>query len=104
MGGKKAPAARPGGLREKVAVHLRDHPGQDFTPHEIHKVLGNSSGAIANALDTLVKLGEAELATDKPRRFRHAGGTTAEPASGTTPAGGQASTASADDEPVAGAA
>ena len=47
-------------------------PGGEFTPHEIHKVLGHSSGAIANALDTLVKLGDAELATEKPRRFRRA--------------------------------
>jgi hypothetical protein len=69
-GGRKAPAARPGGLREKVLAHLRDHPCAEFTPHEIHKVLGNSSGAIANALDTLVKLGDAELATEKPRKFR----------------------------------
>ena len=46
--------------------------GKEFTPHEIHKVLGHSSGAIANALDTLVKLGEAEVATEKPRRFRRA--------------------------------
>ena len=45
-------------------------------PHEIHKVLSHSSGAIANALDTLVKLGDAELATEKPRRFRR----TAKPA------------------------
>ena len=37
-------------------------------------MLGNSSGAIANALDTLVKLAEAELAGDKPRRFRLATG------------------------------
>jgi hypothetical protein len=69
-GGKKTPAARPGALRDKILGHLRDHPGSDFTPHEIHKVLGNSSGAIANALDTLVKHSQAELATDKPRRFR----------------------------------
>ena len=34
---------------------------------------GHSSGAIANALDTLVKHGDAELATEKPRRFRLAG-------------------------------
>jgi hypothetical protein len=33
-------------------------------------VLDHSSGAIANALETLVKLGEAEVATEKPRRFR----------------------------------
>jgi hypothetical protein len=53
-----------------VLAHLDAHPEGEFTPHEIHKVLGHSSGAIANALDTLVKHGEAELATDKPRRFR----------------------------------
>ena len=76
-GGRKAPAARPGGLREKVLAHLRDHPGAEFTPHEIHKVLGHSSGAIANALDTLVKHGDAELATEKPRKFRLAGTATA---------------------------
>jgi hypothetical protein len=73
-GGKKAPAAQRGGLREKILAHLRDHPGSSFTPHEIHKVNGHSSGAIANALDTLVKHGDAELATEKPRRFRLAGG------------------------------
>ena len=72
LGGRKTPAARPGGLRDKVLAHLDAHPDGEFTPHEIHKVLGNSSGAIANALDTLVKLGEAELATEKPRRFRRA--------------------------------
>lgn len=72
IGGRKAPAVRPGGLRDKVLAHLAAHPGGDFTPHEIHKVLGHSSGAIANALETLVKLGEAEVATEKPRRFRRA--------------------------------
>ena len=70
---EKAPAARPGGLRDKVLAHLLDHPRRSLTPHEIHKVNGHSSGAIANALDTLVKHGDAELATEKPRRFRLAG-------------------------------
>ena len=70
IGGRKAPAVRPGGLRDKVLAHLVAHPDGEFTPHEIHKVLGHSSGAIANALETLVKLGEAEVATEKPRRFR----------------------------------
>jgi hypothetical protein len=83
VGGKKTPAARPGALRDKVLGHLRDHPGSDFTPHEIHKVLGNSSGAIANALDTLVKHGQAELASDKPRRFRLAPGAPAAAETGT---------------------
>jgi len=40
-------------------------------------VLNHSSGAIANALDTLVKHGDAELATEKPRKFRLAGTATA---------------------------
>ena len=72
IGGRKAPAVRPGGLRDKVLAHLDAHPDGEFTPHEIHKVLDHSSGAIANALETLVKLGEAEVATEKPRRFRRA--------------------------------
>ncbi len=82
IGGRKAPAVRPGGLRDKVLAHLDAHPGGEFTPHEIHKVLSHSSGAIANALDTLVKHGEAELATDKPRRFRRAAGPSAPQAPG----------------------
>ena len=65
-GGRKAPAVRPGGLRDKVLAHLDTHPGDEFTPHEIHKVLDHSSGAIANACDTLVKLGGAEVATETP--------------------------------------
>ena len=72
IGGRKAPAVRPGGLRDKVLAHLDAHPDGEFTPHEIHKVLDHSSGAIANALETLVKLGEAEVATEKPRQFRRA--------------------------------
>jgi hypothetical protein len=80
IGGKKAPAVRPGGLREKVLAHLKANRGKEFTPHEIHKVLGHSSGAIANALDTLVKLGDAEVATEKPRRFRLAAAEPATPA------------------------
>jgi len=70
IGGRTAPAVRPGGLRDKVLAHLAAHPGGEFTPHEIHKVNGHSSGAIANALETLVKLGQAEVATEKPRKFR----------------------------------
>ena len=72
IGGRTAPAVRPGGLRDKVLAHLDAHPGGEFTPHEIHKVIDHSSGAIANALETLVKLGEAEVAAEKPRRFRRA--------------------------------
>ena len=99
IGGRKAPAVRPGGPRDKVLAHLDAHPGGEFTPHEIHKVLSHSSGAIANALDTLVKLGEAEVATDKPRRFRRA----AQPA-GDAPEADNADSAEQDGTDLAGAA
>jgi hypothetical protein len=93
IGGRKAPAARPGALRDKVLAHLVEHPGKEFTPHEIHKVLNHSSGAIANALETLVKHGEAEVATEKPRKFRRA----AQPAEAAPDADGTDNTAGADD-------
>ena len=99
IGGRKAPAARPGALRDKVLAHLDAHPGGAFTPHEIHKVLDHSSGAIANALDVLVKLGEAELASEKPHRYRRAG-QPATPAAETDGTGG----AQDDSAELAGAA
>jgi hypothetical protein len=102
-GGTKAPAAQPGGLREKVLAHLRANPGSSFTPHEIHKVNGHSSGAIANALDTLVRHGDAELATEKPRRFRLA--SAAAPAGARPPTEPSTQDAAAGDETdLAGAA
>lgn len=67
--GSGAIPARPGQLRDRVLSHLKEHPGKDFTPYEIGRVLGNSAGAVANALDRLVSLGEAELTCERPRRF-----------------------------------
>ena len=99
IGGRKAPSVRPGGLRGKVLAHLDAHRGGEFTPHEIHKVLGHSSGAIANALETLVRLGGAEVATEKPRRFRRA----AQPAEA-APEAGNADSAERDSTDLAGAA
>ena len=99
VGGRKAPAVRPGGLRDKVLAHLDEHSDGEFTPHQIHKVLDHSSGAIANALETLVKLGEAEVATEKPRRFRRA----AQPA-GAAPEADGADDAEQDGTELAGAA
>ena len=93
IGGRTAPAVRPGGLRDKVLAHLLANPGNEFTPHEIHKVLGHSSGAIANALETLVKLGEVEVASEKPRKFRRA----AQPAEAAPAADGAEGTAGAGD-------
>jgi hypothetical protein len=68
--GRRAPATRPGALRDLVEEHLRKFPGTDFTPHQVGKVLTRSPGAVANALDKLVSLGTAEMVTDKPRTYR----------------------------------
>ncbi|MEU8056018.1 MULTISPECIES: helix-turn-helix domain-containing protein [Microbispora] len=68
-GGTGAGGARPGHLRDRVLSHLLDHPGKDFTPYEIGRVLESSSGAVANALDRLVGLGQAELTCERPRRY-----------------------------------
>jgi hypothetical protein len=65
-----SPAARPGQLRDLVHAHLTAHPGADFTPHQIGRVLGRSSGAVANALDRLTALGQAGLTSEKPRRYQ----------------------------------
>ncbi|MBA2897671.1 MarR family transcriptional regulator [Nonomuraea soli] len=69
-GGGIGGSTRSGALRELVHGHLIAFPGKEFTPHEISKALGGrSSGAVANALDRLVQLGEAIPTTERPRRF-----------------------------------
>ena len=68
--GRRAPATRPGALRDLVEEHLRKFPEAAFTPHQVGKVLTRSAGAVANALDKLVGLGTAEMVTDKPRTYR----------------------------------
>ncbi|MWA07390.1 hypothetical protein F8568_045115 [Actinomadura sp. LD22] len=61
--------SQPGAMRAKVAAHLTAHPGSEFTPHEVAKVIGHSAGAVSNALDRLAEAGEAELVCERPRRF-----------------------------------
>lgn len=65
-----AQAARPGQLRDLVRAHLAAYPDAEFTPHAIGRVLGRSSGAVANALDRLTALGQAQLTSDHPRRYK----------------------------------
>lgn len=83
------PRSAPGEMRAKVAAHLTTHPGSQFTPHEVSKVLGHSAGAVSNALDRLVEAGEAELVCERPRRFTAVPGAATEPAaaSGTADSG-----------------
>ena len=60
----------PGGLRGMVEDYLRDHPSDELGPAQIGKELGRSSGAVANALDRLVKDGYALMTSPKPKRYR----------------------------------
>jgi len=50
--GRRAPASRPGGLRDLVAEHLRKFPGAAFTPHQVGKVLTRSSPEAAGGPGT----------------------------------------------------
>ncbi|WP_067462177.1 hypothetical protein [Nocardia amamiensis] len=50
-----------GALRGQVEDFLRDHPGEEFAPHQIGKALDRSSGAVHNALVTR-KYGRLERA------------------------------------------
>ena len=80
--GTASPAARPGQLRDLVAAHLAGTRTPTSPRTQIGRVLGRSSGAVANALDRLTALGQAQLTSDKPRRYRHQA-----PASTPAPAG-----------------
>ncbi|MCX5206912.1 hypothetical protein OG897_36615 [Streptomyces sp. NBC_00237] len=60
----------PGGLRQMVIDHLTAHPAEAFTATKISRAIDRSSGAIANALVSLVKQGLAEQVTDRPRTYR----------------------------------
>ncbi|WP_280370745.1 hypothetical protein [Nocardia wallacei] len=59
----------PGALRGMVEDYLRDHPSEEFTPHQIGKALNHSSGAVHNALVRLSDTGAAEKTSDAPKKF-----------------------------------
>lgn len=60
-----------GELRRQVAAWLIANPIDPVTPGHIARALGGrSAGAVGNALDALTRLGEAELVTATPRRYR----------------------------------
>ncbi|WP_029535692.1 AAA family ATPase [Saccharopolyspora spinosa] len=76
---------RSGELRRIVAEWLSDHAGTEFTPRDIAKKLGRSSGAVGNALQVLTDRGEAERTSLTPLRYR-ATAATAGAAAPSTPA------------------
>jgi DNA-binding IclR family transcriptional regulator len=55
-----------------VLDHLQAHPEEAFTATAISRVIGKSSGAIANALVTLARQGITKQISDKPRTYRWA--------------------------------
>lgn len=76
-----------GELRRRIARYLADHMGREFTPGQIARCLHRSSGAVGNALVTLVARGEAEQTGIDPCRYRGIIATCAAAAATTTPAG-----------------
>jgi biotin operon repressor len=68
-GGDKQRLA-PGALRQQVLNHLQAHPDTQFTATALSRAIGKSSGAIANALVTLEKHGQAQQVNDHPRRYQ----------------------------------
>jgi MoxR-like ATPase len=73
-----------GELRRQVAAHLAAHPGDEFSAGQIARTLTASSGAVGNALNTLVRDGHAEQAATSPRRYR-ATATTADATTASNP-------------------
>lgn len=74
-----------GELRRLVAAHLAAHPGRDFTPTQVARVLSRSSGAVGNALVTLASRGEAEQSGTSPARYRASADTARAATAPTTP-------------------
>ncbi|UED86342.1 hypothetical protein [Streptomyces profundus] len=68
------PRLAPGQLRKMVVEHLNAYPDSEFTATAISRVIGRSSGAIANALATLTEQGIAQQVSPAPRRYRLADG------------------------------
>ncbi|MGV9832919.1 hypothetical protein ACWDUL_01760 [Nocardia niigatensis] len=71
--GRKMPKTtglQPGALRGLVEDWLREHPDQEATPGQISKELNRSSGAIVNALFSLVGKGIAVETCERPHKFK----------------------------------
>src|SRR5215472_14740257 len=83
------PAARlgPGELRRQVAAYLSEHRDSDHTPAEIARALGGrSTGAIGNALKTLVDQSDAAHSGGRPNRYRATDSTASAATSSGSPA------------------
>ncbi len=76
-----------GELRAMVLAHLAEHLGRSFTPGELARALGGrSTGAIGNALKTLVERGKVTCTHTRPRRFAATAGLPTGPTTSSRPA------------------
>ncbi len=60
---------RPGELRARVLDFVRGRPREEFSPTAVARALGASAGAVSNALERLVEIGDVVRKADSPRRF-----------------------------------
>ena len=64
-------ARRPdGSVARLVLQHLAAHPDADFTPMELHRVLGPSRGAIIRACHRLSAAGHIRRTRQLPQRYQ----------------------------------
>lgn len=73
-----------GQLAQLVLSELAAHADEPIGPARIATALGRSSGAVANALERLVRTGEATLVATTPRRYQVAASGRAAAAWGTS--------------------
>lgn len=59
-----------GELAQLLLDHLNAHPGRDFTPYDLAKVLGRSHGAVRTRLLALADTGDVVRTRIRPARFR----------------------------------
>ena len=59
-----------GELAPLLLEHMNTHPGRDFTPYDLAKVLGRSHGAIRTRLLALADTGDVVRTCIRPARFR----------------------------------
>lgn len=97
-------AAPAGGLRGLVEDHLSGNPFEDFSPSQVAKALGRSSGAVANALERLTEHGTAIQTSAAPRRYQHCLDPDATPAPVAAVVDDTADEADTTDDPTDGSA
>jgi hypothetical protein len=67
----RSSARRPDGtVADLVLAHLAAYPDAEFTPMELHRVLGPSRGAIIRACHRLTRAGHIRRTGQAPQRYQ----------------------------------